>query len=278
MNSKISKSILQKIAREKIAPHSRWFFLLGNALILFGGIIFFIFGIVATSIIFHFWNHLEFAEFLLESPKVLIKILTFGVPLFWIIFAIILGTFANLMARKSPRGYKVPIVLGVSSLLFLQIASGFFLEKSNIGDHVDAMMEERISFYRGAEKMRNRMWKSVEDGFLAGEIIEIKSDKIFLLDDANEKEWEVKCDECYKNHRVDKILKVGKKVKMVGEQTGENKFSAKMARPFKRPFLPPPSRMEDGRRPNHQMMDKKPPRGGFEGERPFRRESENNNQ
>jgi hypothetical protein len=260
MTLKISKSIIKKIEQEKIEPRSKMFFFLRNSIFIGGGIIFFLFGVVGTAIIFHFWNHLEFAEFLWKSPLILIKILTFGVPFFWFIFAIILGVFTNFMARKSPRGYKIPIVLGIGVLLFLQIASGFFLEKSNIGDAVDEVMEHRISFYKGAEKMRNNMWRSVEDGFLAGEIIEIKSDVLFLLDDSNQKEWEIKCKECSEMPFLDKILKIGKKVKMVGKKTGEKTFETKMVRPFKRPFLPPPPMMEgerrgDRERPRHPMME-----------------------
>jgi len=253
MTSKISKSILKKIESEKIAQHSRIFFILKNTVVLGAGILFFVFGIIATSIIFHFCNHLEFAEFLWESPRILIKILMFGVPFFWLVFAVILGVFTNFMARKSPRGYKIPIVLGIGSLLFLQIASGFFLEKSNIGDRVDEIMEHRISFYRGAEKMRNKMWRSVEDGFLAGVVIEIKSDTIFLLDDSDAKEWKIKCEKCRELPFVDLVIKVGNKVKMVGEQAGEDEFSARMVRPFKRPFMPP-SMMREGRRGGEGRM------------------------
>ncbi len=238
MTSKISKSILKKIEREKIVQHSRIFFVIRNILILGGGIIFFAFGILATSIIFHFWNHLEFAEFLWESPRIFIKILAFGVPMFWFVLAIILGYFANFLARKTKRGYKIPLIFGIFTLLFVQITSGFFLEKSNVGDLVDEIMEHRISFYKGARKMRNKMWRSVEDGFLAGKIIEIKSDTLFLLDDLNKKEWQVECKRCAEFPFADRVLQVGKKVKMVGKQIGENEFNAKMVRPFRRPFMP----------------------------------------
>ncbi len=253
MTPAISKSVLKKIEQGKIEPRSKWFFLLRNTIFVAGGALFFVFGIIATSIIFHFWNHLEFAEFLWESPQILIKIFAFGVPFFWFFFAIILGAFANFMARKSPRGYKVPITLGISSLLFLQIASGFFLEKSNIGDVLDNVMEHRMPFYQGAEKMRNKMWRSVEDGFLAGKIIRIESDTLFLLDDLNEVEWKIKCKKCQERPFMDKVLKIGNKVKMVGRKTGEAEFEAKMVRLFKRPFLPLSKRRGD-RDGEHQRM------------------------
>lgn len=264
----LSDSVLQKIKNEHIQPHSRSYFVFRTASLIGGGILFFVLGALASAIIFHFLNFNEALDFVMDSPARFLKLFWIGLPLVWLILIIVGGGLALHFSRKTKKGYKISLLVWAAIIFVPQVVAGFFLEQSQIGETADEIMATHMSFYKSIRQRRHELWSQSGEGFLAGTIVKIEDDKIFILDDLHEQEWKVDYSES--KYRREEILTEGKKVKMIGEKISENEFKAERIGPWKggrwkRPFQPPLF-MKSGKKgerpfpPDRPFKDKRPER------------------
>ncbi len=221
----LSKSVLEKIKTEQITPTSKWYFLVRNICLIGLVGLFAIFGMLASAIIFHFLNNFEFLEFLLEGPRVFMKVFWIGIPFIWIFLSIFFCLFAGYTLQKTKKGYKIPLLLGIGSIFLVQIASGALLEQSQVGERLDKNFAQRLSFYKHAHARREGLWMKSDEGFLAGTIIEVQDDKILLLDDLKKKRWTVDYAKSRIGPRVELNPEI--KIRIRGEKISDIEFKAK---------------------------------------------------
>ncbi len=229
---KLSKSVLKKIQKEQITPTARTYFIFRNMVIGGLGILFLVLGILACAIIIHFLNNAEFLEFVWKGPRQFLKLLWFGIPVFWIILLIGLVFITTYLTRKTPKGYKFPFGWALGAFLLSQIIGGIVLEGSNIGEQLDQRIARHISFYQNRQERRQKFWKNPENGFLAGTIIEINENGILLLDDWNKTQWTVDFTKSMIGERVQ--LQPDEKIRLIGTKAGNTEFIADQIRSWKR--------------------------------------------
>ncbi len=247
MNKKFTASILKTIHAGKITPRERYYFIAKTVFRIFTGIIFLAFGMLSVALVWHLIHNFAFAEFILDRPRILGKLLWFGVPIFWMILSVALWIVTEQVVRQTNRVYRVPFwVIGITVLL-IQILGGFILEQSQVGERVDSLFEKRMEWYQGAERINRRFERMPEQGFLVGRVLEIKSDTLILLNDMTDKKWEVHF-EHIQNRRIQ--IEEGIVIRIVGEMLSEGEFSATHWRPIRRnPQRDiPRRRMDQGRK------------------------------
>lgn len=224
MKNKLTSSVLQKIKREHIVPHSRWYFVMRTTLLMGGGIFFFVLGALASAIIFHFLNYSESFEFLWHSPQMFLRILWFGLPLLWLLLLIGFGILALHLSRQTKKAYKVSLLIWTLIVFVPQIVAGFFLEQSRIGERADELFSHHVGMYESFRERRDRLWRGDEKKFLAGTITRIQDEEIFLLDDLRQREWRVDYSES--EFLFPNILEEGRVVKMIGKKQEGFRFKA----------------------------------------------------
>lgn len=223
MKKDFSASVLKKIHAKKIAPRERYYFIAMTMIRVFAGIAFLAFGMLSVALVWHLIHNFAFLEFILERPNILGKIFWFGVPVFWMILSVTLWVVTEQVVQRTDRAYRIPFwAIGVA-LLFLQVIGGFILEQSRVGERIDVLFETRMDWYHGAERMNQRMERMPEQGFLVGEIMEVKSDTFILLNDITRTQWEVHFEQA-KQHQPE--FKEGMEIRMIGEMTGIHSFHA----------------------------------------------------
>lgn len=244
MKNNFADSVLKKIHRQKISPHERYYFVALAVLKVSALLMFLFLGMHSVAMVLHLVNNIEFLGFVLEQPRVLVKLIWFGVPLFWMVLAVALWVVIENLAQKTERAYRIPFwMIGVLALV-LQVAGGFVMERSQIGERADQMFEKRMEWYHGAERINRRMERSPQKGFLVGMVLEIKSNELILLNDMDGKVWRV---ELIPNPRISYKMREGVKIGVVGEMIGNDEFVAERWRPLK--DRPDGKRKGSGKRP-----------------------------
>ena len=218
---KISKSVLEKIKREKISPHKKIFFVIKNFFIFCGGLLFLIFGIFPSAIIFFAFENIEIFSFVMHGPKIFFKIIFVGLPIFWIFLWIFLGFLATNFFRKTKQLYKISTTIFLLFIFLGQIVGGFFFKNSEFVDHFEEKTSHRM-YMKSVRDKRDRVWHRPDDGFLIGRVKKIKPD--LILRSPDKKEWEIIFDE---DVVFKKNINKGEILRIVGEKKDEKIFHVK---------------------------------------------------
>lgn len=253
MNKKFAASVLNRIHKQKISRREKIYFIARNVSKVTSLIIFLLFGMLAVAMVLHLANNIEFLAFIWDRPRILTKVLWVGVPFFWVMMAAALWIVTEKLVQKTDRAYRIPFwVLGITALL-VQVGGGIVLEQSRVGERLDQSFENRMQWYQGAGKINRKFQRSPEQGLLAGHVLEIKSDELILLNDMTEKEWRVYID--IDSNPRKKKMEEGMDIRLVGEMSGEQEFTAELWRPARGgrpPFMRRP--MRDGERPMRRPL------------------------
>ncbi|MEI8103713.1 MAG: hypothetical protein WCG84_02285 [Candidatus Moraniibacteriota bacterium] len=229
MNKDLSTDILAEIKNQHIAPEPYWKALLKRR----GTWIFFVLasligaGILAiTSSIFadldwnipfawsHPFNHIPFPFF----------------PLFWFILVILCAILAMISIRKTEYGYRYEwktltlLPLGVILLL------GFFLWRIGAGQRFNTSLMRDIPTYGQHALTKESQWSQPENGLLAGTILSTQNTNLSLQDFSG-KVWTIVID-AHVIIRPSVTLQKNAAVKIIGEQTEKNTFTAQEIRPW----------------------------------------------
>jgi hypothetical protein len=215
--NKISKDILAKIKSEKISPHEKWIFLAKNygiwSLSIMGIILAGIFvGNAIHEVAMGEWDIMH------RFPGGRPNFLFHAIPFLWLLGVTSAFALAFFLLRQTKRGYKYGI-LAISGVIF--IASGICgvaLLSTTLPPKFREFRMEHLP-----PNFDSQRWMNPSEGFLFGEILVIE-DKLFLLDALDNSVWEVDITEARIPPRLN--LTEGMKVRVIGEDLGENKFSA----------------------------------------------------
>jgi len=233
----LKKDILGKIKKEKIQPIPRVIFFLKNFGFwgLFGASI--LVGAAALSLIF--FSFFSVDRELFGRPHFPI----FGMAittafLFWLVLFLLLFLAAIFGIRHTREGYKISTTHLLSGNLMASfvLATGFlFFGGSEEIEEFFAMRAPMFSHFEGQKEI----WEHPEQGFLGGEVREMGNGEKMILRDFSGKEWEVLTEEIPDDfwENAPPFLRIGERVKVVGDKKSESSFEAEMILPWKRmPF------------------------------------------
>lgn len=227
--SEKANEILKNIKEKNIKPISRWKFIFKDYLIwgFFG--LATIVGAVAMSVIIFIikdndWDIYKYLE------KSFFSYMLILLPYFWIVILFILAYLAYVNYRQTRKGYLInPYGLIIGSVL-LSVVLGWALFNLKVGSYLDKICAKSIPYYSGTEMQKKSLWSSPEKGLLAGEIIDFKTDKNFVIKDLNNEKWEIEGSETSWKKDVNK--EVGEEIKIIGVYVAKNKFKAREVRPW----------------------------------------------
>ncbi len=234
-----AQKLLEKIEAENITPISAWYFILKNIGFWIIGLLFVAFGGVSIAIMMDIVFETE-TDVLQSITHSQIEFYLSYIPFFWIFFLIIFLAFAYFGVSNTKKGYRYSPFAWLGGSIILSIILGSTIFFSGYAEKIEHTVAQHISFYYGTEEMKKQHWTHAQDGFLAGEIIEVTSDSTLLLQDWNGKQWTIfysedalrkQGDEKYgykpKHYKPAKIEK-GQYIKIRGESIGNKNIQQSM--------------------------------------------------
>jgi hypothetical protein len=223
---KKSQKLINKIVSDRIKPSPRWHFVFKNYILWIIFLMFVIFGSIAFSIILHSLAESDYSLFLSLSHSKF-QFLIASLPFLWILFLIIFLIVSIFGIRHTRTGYRYPLLKILSINIVISILLGVTFFYSGGAEKMEQIFAENIPAYKGIEENKISRWSDPENGFLAGLIIE-GSNEIILIEDFSGKKWEISIEGIIISQRVS--IKIGEKIKIIGEILEDNIFSAKEIR------------------------------------------------
>ena len=227
----ISAKILNTIKEKKISPIPKWHFIFKNLLIWILSLISLFIGALSFAIILHLFINNDWDVYKNINDS-LIGFILLTLPYFWLVFLIIFILLGYYNFKLTKKGYKFPFLTVLIINILISILFGALLYDVGIGQAIDQTLAKKTPLYNKYINKRENIWCQPEQGRLAGIIIEIKDENIFLLHDMTKKEWQI-----INNQPIKLRMQPGIKIRVIGQQIEPAKFQAIQIMPF-RPNLP----------------------------------------
>lgn len=213
--SKFSEDVIKRIKKEHVHPISKWIFVVKRILIL-GFLVFFT--ILSSFLLSVMLFRSEDLDFDIDSKWQ--GSLVYAFPYLWLVVAVIALVGAYFYFKKTPRGYRHKLIKIIGILVAVVVVVGAVGYLLKFPEFIEEEIQES-SLHRYLNYDKYALWDRPDEGFLAGEIIEVVSEGEFLLKDFNDKQWKVGVSKAV---IIDKPvqLKVGEKIKILGEMEDGN--------------------------------------------------------
>jgi hypothetical protein len=187
----LAAKVFGRIKDEKIAPRSRWHFVLHNyTLWALWGVSIIVGALAVAANIFVFANfgwqlyaatHNSFMGFVLDY-----------LPYLWLVTLCIFVFIAYENMRHTKRGYRYPLWVIVAVSILASGFGGVMLYTAGVGQFVDSTIGKRIPLHRPFVMIKTEHWVSPERGLLAGEVVNAdETSDIFVLRTFEGVEWTI---------------------------------------------------------------------------------------
>ena len=226
--SKLSQEVLSKIDQENIAPTPRWVFLLKSWVLWLVYILATLLGSIAFGISVFVLTNNEW-DIHKYAPEGLVEYFLLSIPYIWLLGFGIFVFVAYYNFRHTKKGYKTKTSILVISNILLSIILGSTIYASGFGKKLDQTFQKQMPMYRKMIDVRYRAWVRPNKGLLAGEVIEIKNNNEFSINDFRDMKWLV-IGEGMKNTGCSG-LQVGAKVRIIGRPKEPGVFIANEIKP-----------------------------------------------
>ena len=220
-DNEFDSKILDTIKSKKLKPKAKWTFLLKNYVIWIFGILSLLFGSIAMAVVIYLINNNDW-DLYSEFSGSLLGFIFLTMPYFWLIF---LGIFIFVIGyniKHTKKGYKIslPILLFLS--IFVSAIFGVIFFNVGLGQAIDDVLGEQVSFYGTVINPRARLWYNPREGHLMGVITERTTNQQFKLQDIRKNTWLIDISRLKNN--FDERINSGCAVKMTGQVSGNNYF------------------------------------------------------
>ncbi len=226
-NSNSVQKILAKIKTEKIIPHERWIFLVKNYGIWVLAIVALFFAAIFVGISiadlleaeWELWSHF---------PGGRINFVARTLPIFWFAAIVACVALAFFLFRKTKRGYRFGMIALAGVIFVASVAGGLSLLSTPLPPKFLDLRDQHFP-----PKSEIQKWQNPAEGFLFGEIVELRENSILLLDAIDGSKWEVD----FATAKIPNFLelKIGDKIRAIGKKIDEREFAAEFIRPEKPP-------------------------------------------
>jgi len=155
-----------------------------------------------------------------------------SLPYFWIVLLVSFLIIACYDYRHTNEGYRYKTYLIVLGSVIISVVIGTSLFFLGFGDKMEQKFAENLPSYNRFMQRRMKMWNQPEKGLLVGEIIGIEKENILRLKDFNNNIWSVNI----KNAKWRRCQRkeLGRRIKIIGVKSGDNKFIAQEIGPWVR--------------------------------------------
>jgi hypothetical protein len=225
MDNKLGQSILEKIKEEKLAPKARWKFLFKDYTIWGFGFLSLLIGSFSVAVILYMLSFNDWGIHK-ELEQSLLSYIIISLPYFWLVFLglFILVVYYNFKNTKHGYRYSLPLIIGVSVLTSVLLGGFFFT--IGMGEAIDDVLSRQTPFYENIINHRVGMWRSPNDGRIAGMVVDMVGDKLLVIFAMDQNTWQV--DISNARTMTAEQPSIGKPIKAIGEVIGEYEFKARV--------------------------------------------------
>ncbi|HEX8974366.1 MAG TPA: hypothetical protein VF817_02665 [Patescibacteria group bacterium] len=222
-----SEKIIKTIKESHLEPAPKWRFLAKNwvfwtlfAIALVIGAL--SFATMLDVIVGHDWDiypylHKSFWTFLFIS-----------LPYLWIIFLSLFAWAAYFNFIHTKGWYHHRVYLVVLASAGLSVAAGCVLFYYGVGGKIEESVSANLPYLNAISSVdKKTVWDHPDDGLLGGQVVLIESSSQFMIQDLENKQWQV-IDESAADKHVE--VEIGEKVKIIGQEKAGNTFVAKEIR------------------------------------------------
>ncbi len=190
MNSKLSKTILERIEREKIEPKSKWIFFAKNYLFWF----FVFLSVVALSFLFvALFSHFYYLDFQVadrvSGGKIRHFFLFFPYALFLFLSLFLIITLENILHTKYAYRISLKKIFSAIFIGSLILSGGIilFIKPEKIESQLEKVS---MGMYHSGNFRRKQMWVQPQKGLIAGTLLSyIEGDDFVDFVDFSGKTW-----------------------------------------------------------------------------------------
>ena len=157
-------------------------------------------------------------------------VLLIVLPLMWLIVLVLLSGITVFNLRHTKQGYRFRMhqVLLVSIIGSLTL--GGILHAAHWSNALDLTLKQRVLPYRELRNRRMNMWTHPESGMLAGTVVQVRGNTVFLRD-FDEVLWEV--DIAGAAPFPEWLLEEAMPLRILGYSLGDALFIAESIRPWR---------------------------------------------
>lgn len=228
--SHISKNIINKIKEGQLKPTHKWVVKCKHSIIWGIFALSVVFGSIALSIIFFQFSDADFSTYR-QMNNSTAEFILLVLPYFWMILMVVFLGLAYRYFRNTKTGHRYSMFAISVFSLSLSLVLGSLLYASGFTGKLESLFYE-IPNYEKLQVGKRIMWQRPQRGTLAGVIVKVEDDKIFVLRDLKEQTWSV--DAGSAQIRNDLILRANEHIKMIGESLGGQQFRAQIILPWRR--------------------------------------------
>ena len=226
-NKDISQIALEKIKESGIKPISKKIFSVKR--VLFWSLVGFaiLVGVVSFSITlsllfnndWYLYNKFGFG-FILKS-----------LPYFWFICLVLFSILGEFYYRKTLFGYRHRMITVVGIYVIITVSLGTILHLLGIGEIIEQSISDNVPVYKVIMFDKNEFWSHPDRGLLSGRIIEVKDNKIKIID-FNNNIWIIDAHNATVLEQAK--LEMGKIIEIVGDNDNDDDgiFKADEIRPW----------------------------------------------
>lgn len=222
----ISRSVLEHIQSQGIAPVSRWKENLHKTLVWVLLVATVSVGALAASVIFFFLESDTWELYRSLGTWFILRTL----PYVWFVALGVFMFFGKYLYHKTTLGHRRRISTVIGVYVILSVLGGAFAYQYGVGAFIERQMEARVPIYEQIGSTKTRMWNQPEQGVLSGVIRSVRRDDL-VLDSFAGVRWVVNTS--HAEFRGMTTLLPGVEIKLLGEWDGDDRFLAREIRPWK---------------------------------------------
>lgn len=219
---KISKKVLEKIQKEDIKPIGRLSFVLRDSFLLLLFILNIIFGSIGLAISIYLFRVSDIFNLIL-SVNDFLQILIISIPVIWILITLLFLSVSYLNFKYSKRGYRFSFIKIFLINIAIIFVLGVCIDILGLSERLNMIFSTSIPNYQQSVDPRYQVWNRSEDGYVAGEIVEINTNGL-VVNDLNDMIWNI--DITQANIRRMANIQIGERIKIRGNIEGDNTFKA----------------------------------------------------
>ncbi len=224
--TKISENILKTIEAQHVKPEPKWKFLAKDGFVWVAFVALLLVVALAFAVILDFVANYDW-DIYTYLHKTFLQYVLLSLPYVWIallalFFAVAYYDFIHI------RGwYRHRVYLVVLASIFLSFGCGLIFFFAGFGKTIDRALTKNVPFYEKVKINKEQLWNHPDQGLLEGEIVEVKNENEFVLEDPSGKQWEVQDASIQMNKDV---INQGENVEIIGGEKDSNDFVAKSIR------------------------------------------------
>jgi hypothetical protein len=225
MENNISRLAVENIKQRQIKPRPKLKFIIKKS---FAWLVAFV-SIICGSLAFAVTLYLLFDYDQGAFSRLGAGIILHALPYFWFIFLFAFIGLGEFYYRHTTFGHRYRLIAITLAYIAITVLAGSIGYAAGLGSKIENGIANNIPLYQKYLYNKESVWTQPESGLLSGTIISIDGQTLTIADFNNTK-WKVEFKNALVRGRVK--LEAGEKIKIIGEKTAANTFSANEIRPW----------------------------------------------